>query len=67
MLQFYVNLMAIITERRQRDETGASAVEYGLLVVGVAIAVLAAVGALTGVLNGLFTRIGSTVNPSSGT
>ena len=38
-----------------KDETGASAVEYGLLVSLIAVAIIVAVQALGGKLNGVFT------------
>ena len=40
-----------------RDETGATAIEYGLIAAGISIAVIAAVNGLGTNLNGLFTSI----------
>jgi pilus assembly protein Flp/PilA len=44
---------------KHRDETGATAVEYGLLVGLIAVAIILAVTALGGKLNTLFTNIGN--------
>ncbi len=40
-----------------RNEEGATAVEYGLMVALIAVAIIATVTALGGGLNGLFTQI----------
>ena len=37
-----------------KDESGSTAVEYGLIAAGIAIAILTAVNALGGSLSGLF-------------
>jgi pilus assembly protein Flp/PilA len=42
-----------------RDETGATAIEYGLIAAGVALVMIAAFPALTAALNGVFSRITS--------
>ncbi len=39
------------------DELGATAIEYGLIAAGMAVAVIAAVSALSGPLTTLFTGI----------
>lgn len=39
------------------DEEGASAVEYGLLVAGIAVAVMAAIYGIGGALNSKFTQV----------
>ena len=59
MLQFFRN----ITSRR--DEDGASAVEYGLLVAGIAALIVIVVFALGGVIKGAFSK--TCDNISSGT
>ena len=64
MLEFFRNLVAM---RRDRNEAGASAVEYGLLVIGIAAAVLAAVVLFTGVLDDLFSRTSNCVDGVSTT
>lgn len=45
-----------------KDESGSTAVEYGLIAAGIAIAILTAVNALGGTLTGLF----ETVLPGAG-
>ena len=52
MLQYIRNLME---SRRNLDERGASAVEYGLLVAGIAAVIVATVFAFSGTISGLFT------------
>ncbi len=45
--------------RLTREETGATAVEYGLIVGLIAVVIVVAVGLLGGTLNDLFTDINS--------
>ena len=40
-----------------KDESGSTAVEYGLIAAGIAIAILTAVNALGGTLTGLFETV----------
>ena len=40
-----------------KDESGSTAVEYGLIAAGIAIAILTAVNALGGSLTGLFETV----------
>ena len=40
-----------------KDESGATAIEYGLIAAGIAVAILTAVQALGTSLSGLFTSI----------
>lgn len=42
-----------------RDEEGASAVEYGLLIAGIAVAVMAAIYTIGTNLNTKFTSVGT--------
>ncbi|TFV89537.1 Flp family type IVb pilin [Blastococcus sp. CT_GayMR16] len=51
-----VSLLALAKDR-MREEKGATAVEYGLLVGLIAVAIIVTVGILGGQLNGLFTTI----------
>jgi pilus assembly protein Flp/PilA len=40
-----------------RDESGATAIEYGLIAAGIAVAIIAVVGSLGTTLNGTFTSV----------
>ena len=44
-----------------RDETGATAIEYGLIAAGISIAILAAVNGLGSNLNTMFNSINSSL------
>ena len=39
------------------DESGATAIEYGLIAAGIAVAIIAAVGLLGTSLEGMFTEV----------
>ncbi len=43
------------------DESGATAIEYGLIAAGIALAIIAAVNTLGGALNGKFTDINTSL------
>ena len=47
------------------DESGASAVEYGLIVGLIAAVIVAVLGTLGGGLNGLFTAISDSITTAS--
>jgi pilus assembly protein Flp/PilA len=52
--------LAFVEDRfEKRNDRGATAVEYGLLVGLIAVVIIVAVTALGGKLNGLFTAIGN--------
>ena len=53
----FAHIGATIQSRLVRDEKGATAVEYGLIVGLIAVVIIVAVGALGGVLSGFFTNI----------
>jgi pilus assembly protein Flp/PilA len=53
----FAHIAAKIQSRLVRDEEGATAVEYGLIVGLIAVVIIVAVGALGGVLSGFFTNI----------
>jgi pilus assembly protein Flp/PilA len=55
MLKYLVKFQ--VRASQLRDERGATAVEYGLMVALIAVAVIGTVTALGGKLNGLFTDI----------
>ena len=50
-------LVAFAQERLRRDEKGATAVEYGLMVGLIAVVIIVAVTALGGQLEGLFSEV----------
>ena len=41
------------------DESGATAIEYGLIAAGIAVAIIAAVGLLGDSLESMFTEVGA--------
>jgi pilus assembly protein Flp/PilA len=52
--------MQLIT-RFLKNESGATAIEYGLIAAGIALAIIAAVNGLGSTLNGKFTSINSSL------
>ena len=44
-----------------RDESGATAIEYGLIAAGIALAIIAVVNGLGSNLNGVYTSINSSL------
>lgn len=64
MLKFYAAFLAAAAElkdRFARDDEGATAVEYGLMVALIAVVILGAVATLGTKLNGLFTTIANSL------
>jgi pilus assembly protein Flp/PilA len=59
MQNLYATLVSLVAvaQDRIREEKGATAVEYGLLVGLIAVAIIVTVGILGGRLNGLFQTI----------
>lgn len=60
MLSLYASLQTLgfkIKNRLQKDETGATAVEYGIMVGLIAVVVIVAVTLLGNQLNGVFEGI----------
>ncbi len=53
----FARIGATIQSRLVRDEKGATAVEYGLIVGLIAVVIIVAVGLLGGTLSGFFTDI----------
>jgi pilus assembly protein Flp/PilA len=43
--------------RFAKDESGATAIEYGLIAAGISVAIIVAVNGLGSTLNGVFTSI----------
>ena len=48
-----------------RDESGATAIEYGLIATLIALAIIVGAGALGNALNDKFTTVGTTVNSAA--
>ncbi len=44
-----------------RDESGATAIEYGLIAAGISVAIIAALQGLRGQLNNTFGYVGNTL------
>lgn len=59
MIEFFT--IMIQAQKAKMDERGASAVEYGLLVAGIALAIVAAVWAFGGSLAGMFSDAGASL------
>jgi pilus assembly protein Flp/PilA len=62
VINFYasiVSLVAVAQDRLRREEKGATAVEYGLMVGLIAVVIIGAVVFLGDELNSLFTEIGT--------
>jgi pilus assembly protein Flp/PilA len=54
-----------IFSRFLKDESGATAIEYGLIAALVGVALITALGAMEDGLSGLFTSIGSTLTAAT--
>ncbi len=57
-----VTLVALAKDRVQREEKGATAVEYGLMVGLIAVFIIGAVMFLSGQLDALFREIGTALS-----
>ena len=45
-----------------RDQSGATAIEYGLIAAGISVAIIAVVNTLGGKLNNAFTNVSNNIN-----
>ena len=61
----YLRIM-LNAQKAKMDERGASAVEYGLLIAGIAALIVAVVFLFGGVLNNIFSSTCNTVGQSAG-
>ena len=61
MLQFLVTLQSFVAGRLDRDDKGATAVEYGLMVSLIAVAIILTVAALGTSLNNMFGSVATTI------
>ena len=73
MQQIFATLFSFVAvaKTRAEEEKGATAVEYGLLVGLIAVAIIVTVGLLGGKLNGLFDSVtdklpGTAATPAAG-
>ena len=66
-IQTLVTLVAFAQDRLKRDEKGATAVEYGLMVGLIAVVIIAAVSLLGEQLNGLFDTVTDKLGGAGGT
>lgn len=57
MLSFLAVLNSLVNRRVGRDDKGATAVEYGLMVALIAVAIMVTVGLIGTELNALFARV----------
>jgi len=57
--------LGFAAKERLRDEKGATAVEYGIMVALIAVVIIAAVGLLGGQLTTLFTNVKDKLIPTS--
>jgi pilus assembly protein Flp/PilA len=54
--------MTTLVKRFIKDQSGATAIEYGLIAAGIAVAIIVAVNAVGTDLNSLFGRISGKLN-----
>lgn len=54
--------MTKLVARFLKNESGATAIEYGLIAAGIALAIIAAVNGLGSNLNSKFTTLNSSIN-----
>jgi pilus assembly protein Flp/PilA len=57
--------MKNLVTRFVKDESGATAIEYGLIAAGIAVAIILAVQTLGTTLNGVFTGINAKLAPAA--
>jgi pilus assembly protein Flp/PilA len=61
MLKSFVHVTNFLADRLRRDDRGATAVEYGLMVALIAAVIIGAVTLLGTKLNTLFTNVANTI------
>jgi pilus assembly protein Flp/PilA len=59
--------MSNVLSRFVKDESGATAIEYGLIAALVAVALITAMSSLSGGLTGIFSAIGTKLTTTAGT
>jgi pilus assembly protein Flp/PilA len=60
----FMALKFMINRKAERDERGATAVEYGLLVALIAAVIVATVAVLGGYINDAFTTVNDKIAPT---
>ena len=66
MLQFLVTLNSLFTDRVERDDKGATMIEYGLMVALIAVIVAVTVGPLGIAIAGMFAGVTATLSQLRG-
>jgi pilus assembly protein Flp/PilA len=56
------NMMSLLIKRLLKDESGATAIEYGLIAAGISVAIIAVVQGLGSKLNATFTSVQNALN-----
>jgi pilus assembly protein Flp/PilA len=59
------NMKSLVT-RFLKDESGATAIEYGLIAAGIAVAIITAVNSLGTTLNGVFGDVNTKLSGGGG-
>ncbi len=54
--------MTVLIKRLLKDESGATAIEYGLIAAGISVAIIATVQGLGTKLNSTFTSVSNALN-----
>jgi len=54
--------MSLLIKRLLKDESGATAIEYGLIAAGISVAIIAVVQGLGSKLNSTFTSVQNALN-----
>jgi pilus assembly protein Flp/PilA len=55
-------VMSLLIKRLLKDESGATAIEYGLIAAGISVAIIAVVQGLGSKLNSTFTSVQNALN-----
>lgn len=58
--------MKTLFSRFMNDDSGATAIEYGLIAALIGVGLVAVLGSLSGALNGVFTGAATELNTASG-
>jgi pilus assembly protein Flp/PilA len=56
--------MKNLVSRFVKDESGATAIEYGLIAAGISVVIITAVGTVGTNLNTVFTKVGTALAPA---